>query len=177
MKVQFIRSGDTMIRQLDQNDSEAYFEVRLKGLQLHPEAFGTGAEDWSKATSEQVKSLLEKSSLDDFVLGAFQNNKLIGVIGLKREKKFSVGHKGTIWGLLVLPEFRHKGVGDKLIKALLEKISFNRDIKHVRAIVTVTKYNAIPIFEANGFKKYGLEVRGIKDGDIFYDQTYLIFDF
>ena len=176
VKDQLIRNGDIMIRQLDQNDNEAYFEVRLKGLQLHPEAFGTGAEDWSKATSEQVKSLLEKSSLDDFVLGVFQNNKLAGVIGLKREKKHSIGHKGTIWGLVVLPEFRNQGLGNELVKALLTKVSSNSEIKYVRAIVTVTQLNAIPIFESNGFKKYGLESRGIKDGEVFYDQSYLMLD-
>ena len=55
-----MRNEEIMIRQLDHNDNEAYFEVRLKGLQLNPEAFGTGAEDWSKATSEQFKLILDE---------------------------------------------------------------------------------------------------------------------
>jgi ribosomal protein S18 acetylase RimI-like enzyme len=165
-----------MIRQLDQNDSREYYEIRLKGLQLHPEAFGTGAEDWSKATNEQVRSLLENSSPDDFVLGAFQSNKLAGVIGLKREKKHSVGHKGTIWGLVVLPEFRNQGIGNALVKALIEKVSSNKEIKYVRALVTITELNAIPIFESNGFKNYGLELRGIKEGENYYNQSYMMFD-
>ena len=99
-----------MIRLLEQNDSVSYYKIRLEGLQLHPEAFGTGADSWSTATDEQVKSLLGKSNQDDFVLGYFKNGELAGVIGLKREKKHSVEHKGTIWGLVVLPRFRNQGI-------------------------------------------------------------------
>ncbi len=163
-----------MIRQLDPDDSEAYYKVRLKGLQLHPEAFGTGAEDWSNVTNLQVRLLLEKTSSDDFVLGAFQNNKLTGVIGFKREKKHSVGHKATIWGLVVLPEFRNQGIGNDLLKALIDKATSNKEIMYVRALVTVTEVNAISIFESNGFTKYGLEHRGIKEGKKYYDQSYLM---
>ena len=119
---------------------------------------------------------LEKSSNDDFVLGAFENNILIGVIGLKREKKYSVGHKATIWGLVILPEYRNQGIGNELVKSLLNKVSANHEIEFVRAIVTVTQKNAIPIFESHGFRKYGLESRGIKDGEIFYDQAFLMKD-
>jgi hypothetical protein len=50
-----------MIRQLEPNDSFSYFQIRLEGLRMHPEAFGTGADAWSNATDEQVKNLLEKS--------------------------------------------------------------------------------------------------------------------
>ncbi len=165
-----------MIRQLKENDSESYYKIRLEGLKLHPEAFGTGAEDWTKATSEQVKNLLANSSQDDFVLGVFHEEKLVGVIGLKREKKHSVGHKGTVWGLFVLPEFRNKGLGRKLVAALTKKSSSHQELKFIRAVVTNTSANAIGIFESLGFIRYGIELRGIKQGSNFFDQTYLAFN-
>ena len=162
-----------MIRQLEPNDSEKYYKIRLKGLGLHPEAFGTGAEDWSKATDEQVKNLLATSSDDDFVLGAFDNDQLVGVIGLKREKKHSVVHKGTVWGLLVLPEFRNIGFGKKLIASLIQRVSKNEDLKFIRAVVTDTPDSAAGIFESFNFIKYGVELRGIKQENNFFDQIYL----
>lgn len=162
-----------MIRQLEATDSEQYYKIRLLGLELHPEAFGTGAEDWSKATDEQIKSLLQSSNRDDFVLGNFENGQLTGVIGLKREKKNSVRHKGTVWGLVVIPEFRHKGLGNKIVAALIEKASDHEELKYIRAVVTNTSANAIGIFESHGFSKYGVEECGIRQDGNFFDQVYL----
>ena len=162
-----------MIRQLETADSKQYYKIRLLGLELHPEAFGTGAEDWSKVTDEQIISLLQSSNRDDFILGNFENGELVGVIGLKREKKNSVKHKGTVWGLIVLPEFRNKGLGAKLVTALIEKASAHEELKFIRAVVTNTPANSIDIFVSQGFGKYGVEPRGIKKGNDFFDQTYL----
>lgn len=162
-----------MIRQLEPSDSEKYYKIRLEGLKLHPEAFGTGAEDWSKATDEQIKNILASSSDDNFVLGAFNEGQLVGVVGLKREKKHSVGHKGTVWGLVVLPEFRNKGQGKKLIATLIERASKHEELKFIRAVVTNTSVNATGVFESLQFIKYGVELRGIKQGNNFFDQTYL----
>lgn len=162
-----------MIRQLVVNDCKEFYKIRLLALELHPEAFGTGAEAWSAATDEQVQALLQTNDREEFVLGAFENNELIGAIGLKREKKNSVRHKGTVWGLIVHPDFRSNGLGSALVTALIEKAKFQDDLEYVRAVVTNTTANAIDIFASQGFAKYGVEPRGIKQGTTFYDQTYL----
>ncbi len=163
-----------MIRQLEPNDSAGYYNIRLQGLRLHPEAFGTGAEDWLKATDEQVMNILEKSSQDDFVLGYFQDGELAGVIGLKKEKKHSVGHKGTIWGLIVLPKFRNQGIGKALLKALIARAAQTQELKYIRAVVTISAVNAKYIFESCGFSSYGIEQRGIKEDTNFFDQSFMM---
>ncbi|MGZ3775971.1 MAG: GNAT family N-acetyltransferase [Pseudobdellovibrionaceae bacterium] len=163
-----------MIRQLEPNDSEIYYKIRLEGLRLHPEAFGTGADAWSNATDEQVKELLKNSSQDDFVLGYFHDSELAGVIGLKREKKHSVGHKGTVWGLIVLPRFRNNGIGKALLKKLIEKVSDHVELKYIRAVVTISPLNAEKVFNSCGFTSYGIEQRGIKEGTDFFDQSFMM---
>lgn len=162
-----------MIRHIEPQDSHAYYRIRLEGLRLHPEAFGTGAEDWSKATDEQVRNLLEKSSRDDFVLGYFHNDELAGVVGLKREKKHSVKHKGTVWGLIVLPKFRNQGIGRALLRELIAEASRNQELKFIRAVVTVSDLHAKHLFETCGFETYGIERRGISEGVRFYDQSFM----
>ncbi len=162
-----------MIRQLEPSDSSTYFQVRLDVLRLNPEAFATGAEDWSKATDEQVRNLLEKSDQDDFVLGAFQNGELAGVVGFKREKKHSVAHKGTIWGLAVLPCFRNQGIGKKLLKALISRASMNPELEYIRAVVTISDPHAKHVFNTLGFTCYGTEQHGIKEGSRFFDQAFM----
>lgn len=162
-----------MIRQLEPNDSPNYFAIRLEGLQMHPEAFGTGAEDWSKAKDEQIQDLLRKSNEDDFVLGYFVNRELVGVIGLKRERKLSVGHKGTVWGLFVAPKFRKQGIGRALLKELIAKVSQNHNLDYIRAVVTVSSLNTEKVFESCGFSPYGTEKSGIKEGANFFDQRFM----
>ena len=163
-----------MIRQLEVKDSNSYYKIRLEGLRLHPEAFGTGAEDWSKATDDQIKSLLEKSNQDDFVLGYFLDEELAGVIGLKREKKHSVEHKGTVWGLVVLPSFRRQGIGKSLLESLIKRAAQHQKLQYIRAVVTVSPLNAQCVFELCGFQTYGVEKRGIKEGSNFFDQTFMM---
>ena len=162
-----------MIRQLEPNDSVEYFKLRLEGLQMHPEAFGTGAEDWSKATDSEVKNLLKKSNPDDFVIGYFKGEKLAGVVGLKREKKHSVDHKGTVWGLFVSPEFRKQSIAKSLIGELVSRAAQNKNLLYLRAVVTVSPINAITVFTNCGFSAYGTEKHGIKEGSRFFDQCFM----
>lgn len=165
-----------MIRQLVASDSDSYYQLRLSGLELHPQAFGTGADDWRKATGEQVRSLLAGSSADDFVLGAFQGGALAGAIGLKREYKYAAHHKGTIWGLFVAPERRRASLGTQLLSQLVEVVKERGEIEYLRALVTSTELAALQLFKSLGFSEYGLERRGIKVGAEHFDQVYLRLD-
>ena len=164
------------VRRLVTIDSADYYNLRLRGLTLNPEAFGAGAEAFSKTTAEQAKSMIESFDNDDFILGSFRDNQLIGVVGYLREKKHSISHKATTWGLMVLPEFRNNGAGRLLIQNLIEIASTQEGIEHIRAIVTITPSNAIKLFQSIGFKQYGLESRGIKCEENYYDQSYLMLD-
>lgn len=164
--------GAHMIRRLGPDDQVAYAALRLRGLELHPEAFGTGAADWRAGAPEQVRRSLDGGP-DDVVLGAFVEETLVGLVGLKRERKFAVSHKGTIWGLVVAPEHRRAGHGRALLGRLLEVARGLDGLVHVRALVTSTGVAALATFEQAGFERYGLEVGGIQVEGERYDQVYL----
>jgi ribosomal protein S18 acetylase RimI-like enzyme len=107
-------------------------------------------------------------------LGYFQNEELIGVVGSKREKKHSIEHKGTVWGLVVLPQFRNQGIGKALLKELIVKASLNNNLKYIRAVVTISPLNADQVFKSCGFISYGIEQRGIKEGHNFFNQSFMM---
>ncbi len=163
-----------MIRQLTIEDRQSFFNLRLDGLKRNPEAFGTGAEVFSRGTDEQIRALLEYSSSNDFVLGYFKNEVLVGAIGFRREVKHSVLHKGSAWGFMVMPEFRRQGIGHALLKALIDRVSQQNEIECIRSLVTVNGDNAERIFLEQGFKQYGYEPRAMRDVEKFYDQVYLM---
>jgi len=165
-----------MIRRLQADDQVAYAAVRLRGLELHPEAFGTGAPDWKAGTPEQVRLTLARGGGDDFVLGAFAADALVGLIGLKREKKFAVGHKATIWGFFVEPDHRRAGHGRALLAELVAVARTLEGLDFLRALVTTTNDAALRVFEAAGFTRYGLEQGGIQVAGQRHDQAYLRLD-
>jgi RimJ/RimL family protein N-acetyltransferase len=165
-----------MIRRLQGDDHAAYAALRVRGLELHPEAFGTGAGDMKAAAPEQVRRSLESGGPDDVVLGAFDGDALVGLIGLKREKKFAISHKATIWGFFVAPEHRRAGHGEALLATLLETAWSLDDLDYVRAIITTTSAAALGVFERAGFSRYGLEQRGVKVDGRWFDQVYVRLD-
>lgn len=155
------------ICRLNKNNWNEFFDIRLLGLQEYPEAFGTSAEEWSKTSKENVQATLN----DFLILGAFEN-ELIGTIGFKREQRVQVNHKGTIWGFYVNNQFQNKGIGKLLLERMLEELKHYQNLEYVRCIITETNKSAISVFESSGFKRYGLESKGLKIKNTYFDQLY-----
>ena len=165
-----------IIRLLTAEDSKEFYKIRLEGLETHPEAFGTGADDFRKATDEQVKDQLSKSAQNDFTVGAFDHGQLVGVVSFKREPKHSVRHKATVWGFFVIPSYRKQGLGKALLTKLIELANEIQGVDYLRAIVTVSNLNAGNTFKVLGFLEYGLEKNGIKEGSHYFDQSFVKLD-
>lgn len=162
-----------IIRKLTAADSADFYNVRLLGLELHPEAFGTGADDFRNATDAQIKDQLNKNTQTDFTLGAFVEDRLAGLISLKREPKASVRHKATVWGFFVVPQHRQKNIGKDLLAKLISESRKIDGLDYLRAVVTINEMNSKRLFESAGFIEYGLEANGIKQNSKYYDQSFL----
>ncbi|MDJ0972840.1 MAG: GNAT family N-acetyltransferase [Planctomycetota bacterium] len=164
-----------MIRRLTPGDAHAFFRLRLLGLEMHPEAFATGADAWREATPAQVEATLtsEGSSRDRFVLGAFVADELAGLLGFRRERRPSVRHKGSLWGFFVHPDHRRKGLGTGLLRAALDEVAAQGGVSFVRLVVTAGDDDAARVFRAQGFEPYGREIGGLRSGNVFFDQEFM----
>ena len=62
-----------LIRQLNLADLNAFFQLRLRGLQAHPEAFGTSHQEALEKGPGQYEAILQGTQAADgnFILGAF----------------------------------------------------------------------------------------------------------
>lgn len=164
-----------MIRHLTPEDADAFSAMRLLGLELHPEAFGTGADAWRRATPARRGAGLEPvdNPGDRFVLGAFDGDTLVGLIGFRREGKARVRHKGGLWGFFVHPDHRRRGVGDALLQGALEAARAGEGMRYVRVVVTLANKDAVRRFESSGFIRYGLEVGGLCLNGLELDQAFM----
>ncbi|MCO4781725.1 MAG: GNAT family N-acetyltransferase [Candidatus Cloacimonetes bacterium] len=94
----------------------------------------------------------------DFVLGVFQQNQLIGMIGFKREvRKSSLRHKANFWGFFVLPSFRNQGAGSKLIQDALTIIKNYKWCEMIRIVLSSEDLAVKHLATKFGFTSYGLE--------------------
>ncbi|MEZ6006877.1 MAG: GNAT family N-acetyltransferase [Planctomycetota bacterium] len=164
-----------MIRRLGPADADAFFGLRLLGLELHPEAFATSADAWREATPDHVEAVLTAAgpSADDFVLGALLEGELVGLIGFRRERRQSLRHKGSIWGYFVHPDHRRQGLGARLLSAAIQEVSGVADLVYVRLVATSSAEEAMRMFRKHGFVPYGREGGGLRLGASSFDQEFL----
>ena len=164
------------VRPLTPADAAAFAALRLLGLERHPEAFGSSADAWRGASPEQVAALFasDAGAAERFVLGAFADGQLVGVLGFRREARPAVRHKGSLWGLFVHPDHRRGGRGTALLTKALALAATYEGLRYVRAVVTVASVAALHLLEQGGFVRYGREPGGLLVGDTAHDQVFLL---
>ncbi|MDE2117655.1 MAG: GNAT family N-acetyltransferase, partial [Betaproteobacteria bacterium] len=90
------------IRRLAPSDADAFHALRLAALQNEPSAFGSSYEEEKDFPRITVESRLVENT-DRGVFGAFEGDKLIGLVALGRESRIKLAHKAMIWGMYVSP--------------------------------------------------------------------------
>jgi ribosomal protein S18 acetylase RimI-like enzyme len=168
-----------MIRRLAVDDAGQFRDLRLLGLERHPEAFATGADAWRTPDEAAVAASMgtPDAPFDRFVLGAFEDARLVGAFGFKREARESLRHKGTCWGLIVHPDVRRRGHGGALVGAMTAELRRAPDLAYARVVVTTSPGDAPRLFRAHGFVDYGTERDGLRVAGRAFDQAFLRFDF
>jgi ribosomal protein S18 acetylase RimI-like enzyme len=164
-----------MIRNLTTNDFDEYYRVRLNSLTLYPVAYSSMPKFFIEATSEMHLKVLADSESESsfFIKGFFQDNKLIGIIGILPETRESVDHKASMWGFYVDPEFQGLGIGRKLLDQFLIDARNDLRLRSVRLVAATNCESALSLFHKVGFEQYGLERESIRDNEKFYDQIYM----
>jgi ribosomal protein S18 acetylase RimI-like enzyme len=153
-----------VIRRLGPADAAAYREIRLEGLERHPEAFGSTYE------TEAVLSLEDfaRRVTDVPTFAAERDGRLIGLAGLARETTAKRRHRGTLIRMYVRPEARGSGAADALVEAVLDHARAE-GLDSVILAVTVGNEAARRLYDRHGFVVYGVEPAALRVGDHDYD--------
>ena len=164
-----------MIRKLTTSDHEAFRAIRLLGLELEPVAFATMASAWRAASRERTLAPLEVSESDapSLVLGSFEGDELVGMVGFRREARTSLDHKGSVWGLFVVPDHRRRGIAQSLLDEVIAEAT-RLGLRYLRLVTATSSVAAVKLFESVGFEPYGLESGSIKDGDRYFDHVFMM---
>ena len=157
-----------VVRRLTAEDADAYRALRLEGLTRHPEAFGASyTDDAHRTLAEWRERLTERA-----IFGAFRAESLVGTAGLFRESAEKTRNKAVLVGVYVQDEARGDGLGRALVEAVIAEARGKAE--QLLATVGADNEGARRLYEALGFKTWGLQPRSLKIGERYVDEAELV---
>jgi len=158
------------IRRLIPQESLIWKNFRIQSLLEDPEAFFSPypIEEENDFTELQLQERLEKQT----ILGAFNNEILVGTLGLRTFEGTKLFHRGILFDLHVHPQYREIGIEENLLKSMLEIAK--KKIIQVHASVFGADKEYFDFYQRHGFEWMAAHPRSLKIGEQFYDEEILI---
>ncbi|HXH68653.1 MAG TPA: GNAT family N-acetyltransferase [Candidatus Limnocylindrales bacterium] len=158
------------IRQLSPSDATDFRELRLEGLRLNPEAFGSTHDFEKDQPLERYIGWLTNST----VFGAYQDSYLIGTANFTQLSGQKDSHKGLLRAMYVRPKHRRSGAGRQLVQAIIEHAC--PKVEQLQLAVVSTNQPAIQLYQSLGFLQYGLEKNALKHHGAYSDEILMSLD-
>ena len=162
------------IKLLTPADASAYWELRLEALQQSPEAFASSYEEAIQRTNpiEQVENNLRTEG--NYTFGAFDQNKLVGMVTLIQESSLKLKHRANIFAMYVSPVTRGQGVGKALVTEAINKAKTIEGIEKLNLSVVSSNEAAKNLYKRLGFKVFGVEEKALKVEGTYYNDEHMV---
>jgi ribosomal protein S18 acetylase RimI-like enzyme len=151
-----------VIRRLGPADAEEFFALRRRALEEAPLAFAASPADDLATDAAAVREQLGRAP-ESVVFGAF-TDRLVGVVGLYRDRHLKSAHKVHLWGLYVAREARRRGVASKLMEAALAHARTLPGVVAVQLGVSEAAAEARRLYERMGFRTWGTDPDALRHG-------------
>lgn len=139
---------------------------------MSPEAFGNTFE----VENARPIELFADRIRDSETMGAFEGAEILGVAGLRANQGPKESHKGMLVGMYVRPQARNRGVGRRLVEAVIE-VACTRGVELLQLAVVSDNEPARRLYARLGFVEYGIEKKSLKQGGRYTDEVLMVKDF
>lgn len=137
------------IRQLAPDDLEAFRQLRLEALRLHPDAYSSTYEDWVQLSDDEWR---EKMQVPLFA--AFDGDTPVGVTGLWPQNGMRTAHRALVVMVYVQSAMRGKSVAQLLFKAV-EDYARGNNITQLELNVLADNQAAYKFYLREGYTEFG----------------------
>jgi ribosomal protein S18 acetylase RimI-like enzyme len=164
------------IRLLNERDAQTLWNFRMLALQSDPWSFVESPEELQKIPVAEYATRLSANKTDhaeNFVYGAFEQEKLLGMVGFYQEQLLKRRHKGWIWGVFVAPQARGQGLAKKLMRATIDSATKIPGFEIILLTVSVGQTVPRRLYESLGFRSIGIEPQGLKIGSDHLDEEHM----
>lgn len=162
------------IRLLSSDDAPEYWRLRLEALEGDPQAFSSSAEEHRSLSLDEIRRRIGGGNQEQFMMGAFEDRRLLGTAGFYREEGLKTRHKGRIWGVYVTPRRRRTGLARQILQIVLSRAAAIDGIDQVLLSVASSQLAARHLYASMGFQSWGCEPRALRIGSQFIDEEYMI---
>jgi GNAT superfamily N-acetyltransferase len=149
------RGEGIVVRPLGAADAPQYRELRLGSLRDFQLCHGPAYEDALEQSVEWHAERLAKPG--DFWFGAFDGDRLAGTVALRTQEGRRLRHSASLNSLMVDERQQGRGIGRALVAHLIEYARSLGYIRQVTLALTDGNASAERLYEAFGFKLYGVE--------------------
>jgi ribosomal protein S18 acetylase RimI-like enzyme len=158
--------ADPEIRRLTPDDLIAFKALRLEALRTEPQAFGAAFEENAARPDAYFLTLI--GAEPNLVFAAFEAGELVGKAGFIVEVGLKNRHKGFLWGVYVRASHRGRGIGEALVRRVLDHARSHVEV--LRSAVVATNADAGRLYRKLGFQTYGVEPHALKVDGRLYDE-------
>ena len=150
-------------------------QLRLEALQSAPAAFASSYADELAFTDEVWQSRLRSAyqRAGNLTLFAESAGALVGMAGATWSQKAKLRHVATVYGVYVPPAWRGRGIGARLLRALLAELQSMPQIEKLSLTVNRASQPAIRLYQRLGFESVGIAQRELKVDGLYYDLQYM----
>lgn len=156
------------IRQLVIKDWRSWRALRLEALLSAPEAFVDVYEEVCTWEDEKFIAIMNSNT----IYGAFDGDKLIGIMSMGIHHHAKSKHQGVVWGVYIKPEYRGQHIADKLLQAIIQNAKSK--VEQLQLSAHTENHGALRLYQRHGFEVYGTEPRAFKYKNRYYDECYLM---
>lgn len=157
------------------------WQLRLRALKDHPQAFGEPWELASRRTAAEVEELSRirwTAGNNQLFIAGDLNGTPVGMLGIVRETRQREQHRMAIWGVYVAPAYRGLGIATDLARAAIDYARTIDGVLQIHLTVWSDNHVAVNSYSRLGFRCWGTMPRAdIIDGQpLDYDHMVLMLD-
>lgn len=163
------------IRPLGTSDAPAFKELRALAVREYPASFYAFYDEIMATPLEEFARQIAPTELCR-VFGAFDSDRLVAIVGLRRDARAKIRHKAIIWGVYTHADYRGQGLARRLLDTALAQARANPEIAVVTLCVNVDNLRAKALYEAVGFTVFGIEPKSMFVDGIWVDEAHMSID-